>query len=267
VGTALSRNRDMDWVRALERESAQRLIPIWMQLGETPEGLVLRAMDAHGSVGESQIEIEYVPPNDAAQAVAHVEAELCRLGGTEFETVHVALFWEKPWFVPASRLKALRREAVQLLVQGRQQAYQRPLRAQPVSPPTPYPEDSLSYLANVLNHKAAAFYAKHGVKVIDAAYEAQEELGDVSLMITKHCVRFSLSLCPKQAKGVQGVQGTVRAEPMTLVNGSEKLLLRFDCKPCEMHVVGRMKKSVLRQTEAAHLRAEAPVQFFRKASN
>jgi hypothetical protein len=25
-------------------------------------------------------------------------------------------------------------------------------------------------------------------------------------MITKHCVRFSLSLCPKQAKGVTGVQ-------------------------------------------------------------
>jgi len=41
--------------------------------------------------------------------------------------------------------------------------------------------------------------------VIDAAYEAHEEEGEVSLMITKHCVRFSMSLCPKQAKGVTGV--------------------------------------------------------------
>ena len=264
VGTALSRNRDMNWVRTLERESAQRLVPVWMQLAETPTGLVLKAMDEHGTVGEAKATLDYAAPKDAAQVVEHVEAELRRLGGTEFEAVHVALSWARPWFVPASRLKALRREAVQALVQARQQAYQRPLRAQPVSPPVPYPEDSLSYLANVLNHKAAAFYAKHGVKVIDAAYEAQEELGDVSLMITKHCVRFSLSLCPKQAKGVQGVQGTVRAEPMTLVNGSEKLLLRFDCKPCEMHVVGRMKKSVIRQTEAAHQRAETPIQFYRK---
>jgi putative protease len=76
-------------------------------------------------------------------------------------------------------------------------------------------------------------------------------------MITKHCVRFSLSLCPKQAKGVIGVQGTVRAEPLTLVNGHERLTLRFDCKPCEMHVVGRIRKSVLRQTAAA------PVTFYR----
>ena len=29
---------------------------------------------------------------------------------------------------------------------------------------------------------------------------------------------------------------------MTLVNGKERLTLRFDCKACEMHVVGKMKK-------------------------
>jgi hypothetical protein len=56
-----------------------------------------------------------------------------------------------------------------------------------------------------------------------------------------------LSLCPKQAKGVTGVQGTVRAAPLTLINGSEKLTLRFDCKPCEMHVVGKLKPAVAKQ--------------------
>ena len=112
-----------------------------------------------------------------------------------------------------------------------------------------YPEDSLSYLANVYNQKARDFYARHGVRVIEAAYESHEALGEVSLMITKHCVRYSLSLCPKQAKGVTGVQGTVRAEPLQLVNGREKLTLRFDCKPCEMHVVGRMKPGVAAQAQ------------------
>jgi putative protease len=52
-------------------------------------------------------------------------------------------------------------------------------------------------------------------------------------------------LCPKQAKGVQGVQGPVKAEPMTLVTGDEKYTLRCDCKPCEMHVVGAMKENIL----------------------
>jgi putative protease len=132
----------------------------------------------------------------------------------------------------------------------------------------PYPEDTLTYLANVFNQKAHDFYARHGVKVVGAAYESHEEEGEVSLMITKHCVRFSMSLCPKQAKGVTGVKGTIRAEPLQLINGKEKLTLRFDCKPCEMHVVGRMKTSVLNQRtrEMAESLAGAeavPMKFYR----
>jgi putative protease len=76
-------------------------------------------------------------------------------------------------------------------------------------------------------------------------------------MITKHCVRFSLSLCPKQAKGVTGVQGTIRAEPMSITHGNEKLTLRFDCKPCEMHVVGRIKPAVMQAVPAS------PLKFYR----
>ncbi|STQ11923.1 peptidase U32 [Enterobacter cloacae] len=29
---------------------------------------------------------------------------------------------------------------------------------------------------------------------------------------------------------------------MQLVNGDEVLTLKFDCRPCEMHVIGKMKK-------------------------
>ena len=125
----------------------------------------------------------------------------------------------------------------------------------------PYPDDTLTYLANVYNSRAAAFYARHGVKVIGAAYESHEELGEVPLMITKHCVRWSLSLCPKQAKGVTGVQGTVRAEPLTLKHGDDTLTLRFDCKPCEMHVVGALRKNVLKQLNT-QMKAE-PLTFYR----
>jgi putative protease len=165
----------------------------------------------------------------------------------------VALNLSRPWFVPASTANQLRRDAVAALEAVRMGAWKRLPRAMPVAPPVAYPEDTLTYLANVYNHQARNFYAKHGVKVIAAAYESHEEEGEVSLMITKHCVRFSMSLCPKQAKGVTGVQGTIRAEPLTLVNGNEKLTLRFDCKPCEMHVVGKMRRQVLNQAKAVPL--------------
>jgi len=135
-------------------------------------------------------------------------------------------------------------------------------RAAPVDPPVPYPEDTLSYLGNVFNHQAHRFYVRHGVRIIDAAYESHEEPGEVSLMITRHCVRYSLSLCPKQAKGVVGVQGTVRAEPLTMVHGNERLTLRFDCKACEMHVVGRMKPAVMAATVTAEVPL-APMRFYK----
>jgi putative protease len=159
--------------------------------------------------------------------------------------------------VPAGALNGLRRDAVAALEAAREAARERPPRAEPVQPPVPYPDDALSYLANVYNHRARDFYARHGVKLIESAYESHEQLGEASLMITRHCVRFSLSLCPKQAKGVTGVQGTIRAEPLTLRHGNDLLTLRFDCKACEMHVVGRLRKNVLREA------ATQPLTFYR----
>ena len=260
-GTEVNRNRSMDWVRGLEKKSAERRIGLWMSLTDGPAGLQLTLTDEDGHVGQATLAGNWEHAKDPAQAADKLREQLGRLGDTLFQAHDIQVNLAQPWFVPASQLNALRRDAVAELESARAQALQRLPRALPVQPPVPYPEDTLSYLANVFNHKARDFYAKHGVKVIAAAYESQEEEGEVSLMITKHCVRYSLSLCPKQAKGVTGVQGTVRAEPLQLINGKEKLTLRFDCKPCEMHVVGKIKRSVINQQ--AQLAQEAPLKFYR----
>lgn len=260
-GTQVNRNRDMSWVRTLEKKSSDRRIGVWVRLAETAQGFSLTLTDEDGHSACAQAAVEKQPARDADRAAPALREHLARLGNTIFEPIEIHLELSQPWFLPSSALNQLRRDAVEALEQARAQAYVRPARAAEVQPPAPYPEDTLTYLANVFNQKARDFYARHGVKVIGAAYESHEEEGEVSLMITKHCVRFSMSLCPKQAKGVTGVQGTVRAEPLQLVNGSEKLTLRFDCKPCEMHVVGRMKKSVMQQR--AREMAEAPIRFYR----
>ncbi len=260
-GTRINRNRDMDWVRTLEKKSSDRRIGVWAAFAETPQGFALRLTDEDGYVGEAAAAFDRQPARDGARALDALRDHLGRFGNTIFEALDIALDLSQPWFVPPSLVNALRRDAVADLEAARAAGYQRPLRGTAVEPPAPYPEDTLTYLANVFNHKARDFYAKHGVKVIAAAYEAHEEEGEASLMITKHCVRWSMSLCPKQAKGVVGVKGTIKAEPLQLINGSEKLTLRFDCKPCEMHVVGRMKKSVLNQQ--ARQAQEAPLRFYR----
>lgn len=258
AGVEVNRNRSMEWVRTLEKKSAERRMSVWMKLHENnPNSLTLQLTDEDGHSAQANVSVVLQAAKDPSQADTKLREQLGRLGDTLFQPLDIALELSQPWFVPASVLNQLRREAVERLEAARAVALTRLPRAHPVEPPAPYPEDTLSYLANVYNHKARDFYAKHGVQVIAAAYESQEEEGEVSLMITKHCVRYSLSLCPKQAKGVTGVQGTVRAEPLQLINGKEKLTLRFDCKPCEMHVVGKIKRSVLNQTPAV------PMQFYK----
>ncbi len=251
------RNRDTAWDRTLQRRSAERRIGVRLTLSDTPAGIALTAVDEDGHEATVSHAMPLEPARDADKAEATIRDGLAKLGTTIFRADGITLTLREPWFVPASVVNDLRRRAVEQLEAERVARLPRLPRAAPADPPAPYPEDTLSYLANVFNHRARDFYARHGVKVIEAAYESHEEPGEVSLMITKHCVRFSLSLCPKQAKGVQGVQGQVKAEPMTIVHGNDRLTLRFDCKPCEMHVVGRMRKSIYEEVPAA------PIRFYR----
>jgi hypothetical protein len=58
----------------------------------------------------------------------------------------------------------------------------------------------------------------------------------------------------------------VRAEPMTLVNGAEQLTLRFDCRACEMHVMGKLKKHILKSPPPSLAPATAPVTFHKRRS-
>ncbi len=255
AGTQVNRNRDMNWMRMLEKASSERRIGVWLRLAETAEGFALTAIDEDGHTATVSATHAKEAAKEAERAEATLREHLGKLGATVFAPMDVTLDLAQAWFMPASFVNALRRDAIAALEAARAKAYQRPPRALPIEPPAIYPEDTLTYLANVYNHKARDFYAKHGVRVVAAAYESHEETGEVSLMITKHCVRYSLSLCPKQAKGVTGVQGTVRAAPLKLVNGSEKLTLRFDCKRCEMHVVGKLKP--------AAAKAAAPLTFYR----
>ncbi|MDD4944073.1 MAG: U32 family peptidase [Rhodoferax sp.] len=278
-GVEVNRNRDASWLRQLDKKSSDRRIGVWAKLAVLPEAVQLTLTDEDGT--QATVQQPFPAANrqqahDKAAAEAQICSQLSRLGTTIFVAISTDITWSIGRFdavlVPSSLLNALRREAVEALEAARAASFVRRLPGQAVEPPAPYPEDTLSYLANVFNRAARTFYARHGVKVIDAAYEAIEEPGEVSLMITKHCVRFSLSLCPKQAKGVTGVQGFVKAEPLQLVNGKEKLTLRFDCKPCEMHVVGKMKPAVAKQsradlaaarTQAVHALTDTPLKFYK----
>ncbi|MBV1775503.1 U32 family peptidase [Burkholderiaceae bacterium DAT-1] len=263
AGLRINRNRDHAWEQALQKKSAERRIDVWMTLSDSDTGLTLDVVDEDGVRAQATLAMALEPAQNVDKATQTLRDNLGKLGNTIFRAVDISLKLQQPWFVPASSLNALRRDAIEQLEAGRVRAWQRPERKAETQPPVPYPDTSLSYLANVYNDAARAFYTRHGVQLIDAAYESHEEAGEVSLMITKHCLRFSYNLCPKQAKGVKGVQGQVRAEPMTLKTGDHTYTLRFDCKPCEMHVVGAMKPHIFKQPPPSTVPVQT-IQFFAK---
>ncbi|MBS1145000.1 MAG: family peptidase [Proteobacteria bacterium] len=240
-GTTLFRNRDQAFERALEKDSADRRVSVTPVLAETDDGFALTLSDEDGvnvTVNRKfgpKSEWQVAQNPDAAQA--KLKENLGKFGNTMFVAEPVELKLSQPWFLPVSAINALRREATEQLEAARIASHPRPPRATPAASPAAYPQEELTYLGNVFNAKARQFYEKHGVKLIEEAYEAGNEKGMVSLMITRHCLRYSFNLCPKEVKHL-------KPDPMTLINGNEKLILKFDCKACEMHVVGKMKKGV-----------------------
>ena len=256
--TIMYRNRDHAFMRLLEKDSATRKIAVEMIFAQTHDGFALSISDGAGFSATAQCIAEKQIANTPEKAELSLRENLSKLGNTDFIVRDIHLQTQHAYFVPASVINNLRRDAIEQLQAVRNKGYQRPPLRAAIEPPAIYPEDTLSYLANVYNQKARQFYEQHGVTMIAKAYEFNEELGEVPVMITKHCLRFSHGLCPKEAKGVIGVQGTVTAEPMTLINGNDRFTLKFDCKPCEMHVMGSIRKPVIK------MGPPQTVQFFNK---
>lgn len=239
----LNRNLDHNWQQALLKTSSERRVGVDMELSGGQEQLVLTLTCEDGVSVTQTLEGQFDIANNPQKAYDNLRDGLAKLGQTMFSARAINLTLPEPLFVPNAQLNQLRRDAVDALIETRLQQYQRGNRKAVTVPAPVYPDDHLTFLANVYNHKAREFYQRYGVKLIDAAYEAHEEKGEVPVMITKHCLRFAFNLCPKQAKG--NIKSW-RATPMQLIHQDEVLTLKFDCKPCEMHVIGKMKNHILK---------------------
>lgn len=239
----LSRNLDHNWQQALQRTSAERRVGVEWHAVLREQRLMLTLSSEEGVSVQVALDGPFGAANKPQQALDQLHDLLGQLGTTMYHANAIELDAPQAYFIPNSQLKALRREAIEALTEARVKAHPRGARKAETTPAPVYPESHLSFLANVYNQKARDFYHRHGVQLIDAAYEAHEEHGEVPVMITKHCLRFSFNLCPKQAKGVTGVR--TKVAPMQLIQGDEVLTLKFDCKPCEMHVIGKMKSHII----------------------
>ncbi|HHQ5841259.1 TPA: peptidase U32 family protein [Enterobacter asburiae] len=243
---ALNRNLDHNWQQALLKTSSERRIAVDIELGGWEEQLILTMTCEDGISVTHTLDGHFEVANNAEKALNSLKDGVAKLGQTIYYARAIDVALPDALFVPNSLLNQFRRETAEMLDAARLAQYPRGSRKAETVPAPVYPDTHLSFLANVYNHKAREFYHRHGVQLIDAAYEAHEEKGDVPVMITKHCLRFAFNLCPKQAKG--NIKSW-KATPMQLVNGDEVLTLKFDCRLCEMHVIGKMKNHIFKMPQ------------------
>ena len=228
-GTLLYRNYDRLFEQALQKKSAQRRIPVDLQLYEIQDGFALKITDNSGR--STVVARDWGKEEARTSQIENEKAQLSRLGDTCFEARSVDVLCSKEYFLPASLLADLRRETVDRMMLVRRLSYRPSRRREEGS--ALYPVSELDYLGNVSNASARAFYQAHGVKKIAPAYECEPVEG-VALMFTRFCLKRQWGRCPRENVRPQG--GSVWKEPLFLQYRDTLLRLEFDCRLCQMRL-------------------------------
>ncbi|MCU0914787.1 MAG: DUF3656 domain-containing protein, partial [Planctomycetes bacterium] len=235
AGQEIYRNFDHAFTRRFAGRIAERKVRLTLRVQETAQSLILSGRDEDGNEAEVELAPERQPAQKKDAARQTLVTQLTRLGNTIFECPDVHLETGDVYFLPVSRLNAAKRELIERLLQVRQA--NRPRRAGTLHRnAVPFPQKHLSYLGNVLNAKAAAFYRRHGVETIAPAAEAGLDLSGRTVMTTKYCLQKELGWCSGSR--------SQPAAPLWLEDeDGHPFEVHFHCGPCGMEIfLGRKEQ-------------------------
>jgi len=231
-GTDIYRNYDIDFDKQLNKKSAERKIEIEVHFSETEKGFLLELTDEDNNRVSFPCESKKEAAQQEQKALDTIRTQLSKLGNTDFVATKIELDLKFAYFIPSSSLADWRRLAVEQLEQMRSSLYKPDTKK--IEPTIhPYPETELTYLGNVHNKHAEAFYKQHGVTEIQPSFETQA-VENVPLMFTRHCLKYSLGGCAKYKTDAESF--IFSTEPYYLQYKDTKLELKFDCANCQMLV-------------------------------
>lgn len=235
----LYRNFDQEFERTMARPSAERKLAVRWRMEEVPGGYSLTLTDEDGV----RVAMAFACPHDEARKPQQeqIRAGLAKTGNTPFAVADTEIVFSAERFIPSSLLAEWRRVLTERLLAARRMNYPYTYRALPTpftrlreKKPLGLPEGmplQLTYLANVMNTRAEAFYRRLGAQTVAPALE-REEPREAVLMFCKHCLRYAMGWCPRH-----GRQRSPYREPYYLVSSDgRRFRLAFDCKECQMKV-------------------------------
>lgn len=230
VGTLVFRNHDHAFLTRIRTARLERRIRVALALLTTPGGVALLARDEDGVEARYDVACAVHAAREPVAALATARRQLMKTGDSDYVCSGVTIDADPIPFLAVSVLNGMRRGALDALSAARAERRPRVTGGASVNE-APYPERELSYLGNVLNRKAEAFYRRHGVTTIEPAAESGLDMRGRKVMTTRYCVKEQLGLCPREGADEDA------AEPLFLVaDDGNRLRLDCDCSRCETEI-------------------------------
>lgn len=239
-GTALFRNADHVFLKALEGRCTERRIGVSASLNIADTALTLSLRAGPYAVSVTEIGM-FDAAKNPSRTPETVKKALSKTGDTVFTVSDVSLTGNTGLFIPVSLLNALRRRACEALQEKISKRRPRTLPERKTADASGFSSD---YRANVANRLARDFWLEHGLTITEKAFELTgENTHERELMRCRYCLRHDLGLCPKSVKGSQekkvafkeGNAGHLKPEPLELVDPKGfTYIASFDCRHCEM---------------------------------
>lgn len=229
-GTVMYRNHDVEFIKKLQRSEQCRYLRVDLLVTETAEGLCCRLQDEDGIHSQLELNLSKERAKQPGLIAGVIERQMRKSGGTVFQVDTVKVVVEDTLFVRAADINELRRLAFAGHLAERQSRYQRQEYTREPNA-VPWLSRRVTYLDNITNGKAKAFYQRHGVTDFDLSEQGLTGEQDVALMTTRYCIKAQLGICPKM-----GGKPVRLAEPLTLTDNTGVYELEFDCPRCEMIV-------------------------------
>lgn len=223
VGASLYRNYDHRFSLTLDRSRSRRTIDAVARLDINEQGVNLTITDSEGLSVTISRTAELEAAADPQKMADTARRQIAKSGGTIFSITDVEVMGSD-YFVPASLLADLRREALETL---RTKRITTPLPHRIISDDgtARYPYERVTRYENVTNRLAEKFYRTHGIEEIETALETLPTAGE-RVMISSYCIRRELGQCLKQKPTLKG--------ELYIEHGFARYRLDFDCKRCLM---------------------------------
>ena len=242
-GMALYRNNDIEFERAMQGKTVTRKLQLTFVVDIVEGKLTFAAEDECGR--KATTILDEIPEKAQKSQHDNIVKQLEKLGNTTWIANEVVINNSADsFFIPSSRLAAIRRELLETLDKTPISNHSDKQPTHNAIPDSGNIEKTIYAdtvnIANVANIKAQNYYAAHNVKNAPKAFELNKlfQVGCSSstsvppLMTCRYCLRYALGFCVKN-----GGKRPVWHEPLYLeTKNGIRVRLAFNCAKCQMEI-------------------------------